>query len=392
MKIKSSGCLLLASMLCWSLPSEAAENGADTSMVAKRASGPFACGKFGPNVTNSPNADLGMIATASFATPGVPVPVTFLEQGSWFLIDDFGSGPLMGCQPATSQLQGELYPRINSYNELGMLKQQIVQVYNVPGGGESPVPLKFLYMDANRYRVTYAEQLCYLSGSGSTLSYRLTFTYSGNQLSQLNVTQDPGCTDYAGTYTFTYGSAAVSNLPTKVDFVDGHGGKQTWKYDYQVASNLLQRVDFGGGNITYVYSGTLLRQTIFTFPVAPPLSLIMNYTPDLQWLSALDARFNWGLAMQYSNGKVVSARQSTGCGPDMCPAAVFTYASKRMSSQATCYLATRQEHVAAGRASAIKGQVYAKGSGRFLGAEGLAHVVPLRELGTAKFYPDRACY
>ncbi|WP_141510288.1 hypothetical protein [Ramlibacter sp. WS9] len=283
--------------------------------------GPFACGKFGANVTNSASADLGMTATAMFATPGYPVPVNFLEQGPWFLLDDFGSGPLMGCQPATSRLGGGAYTLLNSYNASGMLAQQVVKQ-----AGEPPVTLKFRYVPGNPYRVAYAEQLCFLGVAGSPV-YRLTFSYSSatGQLSQLGVSQDAACPDAAGTYTFAYGSTAVPNLPSQVDFVDGQGNKQSWQYGYQVGGGLLQRVDLGAGNnIGYSYGGTLLKQmTLNASGQSTPQ--VMGYTPNLQWAGYRTPPQNWGLTVTYQNGKPTSALQNTGCAPGECPPSLFTY-------------------------------------------------------------------
>ena len=119
----------------------------------------------------------------------------------------------------------------------------------------------------------------------------------------------------------------------------------------------------------------------------------MNYTSDLQWLSAkmAGAPYDWGLFMTYESGKVVSALQNTGCPPGACPPSTFTYTSARILSKAACFAATRQEHVAAGRAFALKGYVYAKGSEKFLGSQELRDVVPLRERSAGKFYFDPAC-
>jgi hypothetical protein len=394
MKKKCLAYLLLASVFCWQALVRAGDNPAQAPAAVKPAAGPFACGLFGPNVTNNPKADLGLIATAMFATPGQANYVGFLEQGPWFLIDSYGSGPLMGCRPTTSQWSTDDSPRLNYYDELGMLRQQIVQVPNQQGG-TSPVTLKFLYRDTDPLRVAYAEQLCFSAGAGSTALYRLQFTYAMNQLRQVTITEDAACPDYAGTHTYAYGSAAVPNLPTKDDFVDSQGSKSTTLFSYQVSNNLLQKVDFGGGNnLTYGYAGTLLQKLNINSPSQTNTSVI-SYQPGLQWLSSLAPSFGWGLTMTYVNGNVVSALQDTGC-PGSCPPSVFAYFShpmpgKTIPDQPSCFVATRQQHVAAGRASAVRGYVYAKGSGEFLGSEDLHHVVPLRERSAGKFYVDPSC-
>ncbi len=383
--------LLFVLAVIWQSPAIADEKS------AKAPFPPFACGMFGANVANNPQADLGRIATAMFATPGEAVPVAFLEQGPWFLLDDYGSGPLMGCRPATSVWGGEdIYPRINAYNDLGMLQLQVATVVNMSNGGMTPVPLRFLYLEANPYLVSNAEQLCFASASGNTAKYYLSFRYANNRLIQLFVTQDASCPDAAGNYTFTYNSATVPNLPTKVDFVDSRGNKQSWQYGYQVANNLLQSVDVGGRNsITYSYNGSLLRQMNLNVP--PPGTsdhLVMNYTAGLQWLGykLAGAPYNWGLTLSYTNGKPVSALQNTGCPPGACSPSVFTYSTApRVYDKKDCFVATRQEHIAAGRAVAIKGYVYAKGSGRLIGLEESSSTVSLRERGAGKFYPDPSC-
>jgi hypothetical protein len=287
---------------------------------------PYACGKFGPNITNSPTADLGAIATAMFATPGYPVPVGFLAQGPWFLLDDFGSGPLMGCQPATSQLGGS-YTLLNSYDGSGMLAQQTVRAPSEQVAGAPEVKLKFRYLAGNPYRVAYAEQLCFLGIAGPS-RYRMTFSYSNGRLRQLAVSQDTGCPGPAGTYTFTYGSSAAPNLPSRVDFVDSQGNKQSWRFGYQVANMLMQTVDLGGGNsIGYSYKDRLLQQVTMSAP-GRSTAQVMGYTPSLQWLGYRTPPQNWGLAVTYKNGKPVSALQNTGCAPGECPPTTFTYTSK----------------------------------------------------------------
>lgn len=345
------------------------------------AAGYFSCGMFGPNITNSTKADLGLIATAMFATPGQPVPVAFLDQGPWFLIDDYGSGPLMGCQPATSTYSYDQQPRLNSYNANGMLTQQVVQ--NM--GGTQPLKFQFFSTDPNR--VTYAEQLC---TAVDTTVYRMSFSYTGNQLTKLTVSADPGCPEYGGTYLYTYGSAAVPGLPTRVDIIDSQGNKSAVLFSYNVSNNLLQQTDFTGGNINYQYSGgTLLRQMTINTP-GTALPMVINYTPTLQWLSSLDPRFKWGLTMTYQNARVVSTLQDTGCPNGECPPSTFTYLPAKPPGSKACVTALRHEHVAAGRAFVHRGVVYARGSGNLIGPEGLRRMDTLRNSG-GKFYVDPLC-
>ena len=389
-------------LLCGALSFHAAQA---ADKLAPVAAGRFDCGKFGPNVTNSAKADLGLIATAMFATPGQANYVGFLEQGPWFLIDSYGSGPLMGCLPTTSQWSTDSAPRTDTYAASGMLRQQIVQVPSRAAGSTpgaaTPVPLTFLYLNTDPYRVTHAEQLCFSAGAGYTSLYHLTFAYINNQLRKLTVTQDADCPDYAGAHTYTYGNPLVPNLPTRDDFVDSHGNASATLFDYQVSGGLLQKVSFGAGNsITYAYSGSLLRQMNINSPFSTDV-MVISYTPSLQWLSALTPGPNWGLTMTYENEKVVSALQDTGCPGGACPPSTFTYAGAHgkdvkarlnvASGKAACFIATRQEHIAADRATEAKGSVYAKGSGKFIGALSLRHVVPLRERSVGNFYVDPSC-
>jgi hypothetical protein len=209
------------------------------------------------------------------------------------------------------------------------------------------------------------------------------------------VTEDPGCSDYAGTYSYTYRNIAAPNLPTKVAFVDGNGTKQTTTFDYRVDQGRLQEVGFGGGaSLTYGYGGTLLTQININSP-GQTVPLAMSYTNDLQWLSSLDADHHWGLTMSYQDGRVVKALQDTGC-PDLCQPSIFTYlsattAEKKPADDHNCFVASRQEHVAAGRATAINGNVYAKGSDAFIGADSLRGMMPLREGTKGIFYFDWSC-
>jgi hypothetical protein len=286
------------------------------------------------NALNSPQADLGRAATALLATPGVAIPANFLQQGPWFLIDSYGGGPLMGCKPATSQSPADVYPRINTYDNFGMLRQQLTSVLDMATGKVTPVPLVFLFQEPDPYLVSHAEQPCYAGSTGSTSKYYYAFRYANGHLNQIVVAQDADCVDYAGTYTYAYRSAAVPNLPTNVEFVDSRGRKQSWQFTYHVAGGVLQSVDAGGGvTINYEYgggSGTLLRQMTVNAPPQPSEAWVMNYTSGLQWLGyALQgAPLPWGLTITYdANNRPITALQNTGCGPDECQPATFTYAN-----------------------------------------------------------------
>jgi hypothetical protein len=363
--------------------------------AAPRADGGFACGLFGPNLTTNPSAHLGTIATAMFTTPGESVPVAFLQQGPWFLLDSYGSGPLMGCGPATSQWNTDIAPRLNSFNGDGLLQSQTVLVSDGQSG-QTPVVLKFQYLAANPRLVASAEQLCFGAVAGSTAKYHMAFDYDrSQQLARLSVTADPGCSDYAGTYSYIYGNSQVPNLPTKVEFVDGNGTGQTTTFDYRVDQGMLREVRFGGGaSLSYGYGGTLLTQININSP-GQTVPLAISYSRDLQWLSALDADHHWGLTMTYQDGKVVKALQDTGC-PGVCQPSIFTYlgamtAEKETLADHACFVASRQEHIAAGHATAQNGNVYAKGSGAFIGADSLGGTIPLREGSKGIFYFDWSC-
>jgi hypothetical protein len=97
----------------------------------------------------------------------------------------------------------------------------------------------------------------------------------------------------------------------------------------------------------------------------------------------------------YQGGKVVKALQDTGC-PSVCQPSIISYLSaktseKETSGDHTCFVASRQEHIAAGCATAQNGNVYAKGSFAFIGADGLRGTIALREGTKGIFYFDWSC-
>lgn len=346
----------------------------------------FSCGMFGPAVTNSIYANLGSIATAMFATSGESMPADFLDQGPWFLIDSYGSGALMGCQPSTSTLSTENAPRQNTYNQYGMLVQQIAQ-RNTGDGTTTPATLRYSYLPGNPYLISYAEQFC-ISSVGTQLN-RITFLYNGNQLAQIKVAADSGCPNGGATYTYSYGSSVAPGLPSKVVIVNDQEQTATELFNYTASNNLLQAAYFAGGQITYGYSGTQLTRMNLVAGSTTPLNI--GYTATQQWSGATDPRHGWGLTISYSNNVVSSTLQNTGC-PGVCQPSTFQYGVKSQGSEAgACAVSQRQQHVADGRAYVRNGQVYAQGSNQLLGPVALQRVDRLRQRAPGQYYLDRSC-
>lgn len=362
-----------------------AETSRTVSPVAPAA---FSCGLFGPAVTNSVYANLGAIATAMFATSGDPMPADFLDQGPWFLIDSYGSGALMGCQPSASKLGAESVARQNTYNQYGMLVQQIAQ-RNTGNGTTTPVTLRYSYLPGNSYLISYAEQFCFTS-VGTQLN-RITFFYNGNQLAQIKVAADSGCPNGASTYTYSYGSPVVPGLPSKVVIVNDQKQTATELFNYTASNSLLQAAYFASGKITYGYSGTQLTRMNLVGTTTTPLNI--GYTTSQQWSGANDPRFGWGLTINYSNNVVSSTLQNTGCEPGFCPPSTFQYGEKIQATEAgNCAVTQRGKHIAEGRAYVKNGQAYAQGSHQLMGPVALQRVDRLRQRAPGLYYVDQSCY
>ncbi len=345
----------------------------------------FSCGRFGPATTNSVSGDLGAIATAMFTTPGVNMPADFLEQGPWFLIDSYGSGPLMGCDPTASNLN-EPSPRQNIYNQYGMLAQQ--KTLRSTGSTSTPATLNFKYLSTNPYLVSYAEQFCFTSVD--TLLNRMTFQYTGNKLTRIIVVADSGCPNGGATYTYSYGSPVAPNLPSKVVIVNDQQQTATQLFTYVAAGGVLQTAYFAGGKITYSYTNGLMSQmNLVSSSSTTPLAI--GYNPSLQWTNATDPRYHWGLTMTYQNGLVTKTLQDTGC-PGFCQPSTFTYVVTPLATtEGACHVGSRQQHLAAGRIYAKDDQAFAKGSHQVLGPASLHRVDRLRERGPEQFYLDPSC-
>lgn len=353
--------------------------------VAATPQAGYACGRFGPAVTNNVKGDLAAIATAMFASPGDPFPADFLEQGPWFLMDSYGTGALQGCRPTTSNLN-EPAARQNTYNELGMLVQQKTE--RSKGSGMVPATLNFKYLATNPYLLSYAEQFCF--GAVDTLLNRISFEYMGNRLTKITIAADSGCPNGGATYSYSYGSPVAPNLPSKVTIVNDQHQTATQLFNYVAQSGLLTATSFPGGKIVYGYNaGLLTDMTITAGSSQQPLSI--GYTTTQQWASAIDPRYHWGLTISYQNNVIGSTLQDTGC-PGFCQPSTFTYAAKPLAANAgACHVGSRKQHLEAGRAFAKDGQAFAKGSEKLLGPVDLQRVDRLRERGTGQFYPDPSC-
>lgn len=276
---------------------------------------PFSCGKYGPNMTLSATADLAVTATSQFGTPGVAMSADFVEQGGWFLLDNFGAGALMGCQPTQSFLSGEGTSRDNTYDENGMLTQQVTT-----RDGGTPATLTMRYDPENPFRIVYAEHFCF--GLINTTINRFDFTYTDNKLTKIEITPDSGC-PLSGplTVTYLYESATAPNMPSQETITESDGDSSTYTYTYNVESGQLQSIatDFAG-TFVYRYTDNLLSDILW-----PSGHLNVNYRGDTQWESMLNGNFGWGLTIDYNGDNTVeSTLQNTGC-PSTCTASTYRY-------------------------------------------------------------------
>lgn len=268
------------------------------------ASSPYSCGKYGPNVAISPSADLKLTATAQFGTPGVAMSATFVEQGGWFLLDDFGAGTLMGCQPTQSYLMGERDARNNTYDENGMLIQQ-----TTTRDSGTPATLTIQYDPENPFRVVYAEQFCY--GLVDTKLNRFTFTYTEDKLTQILIEPDADC-PLSGpvTVTYSYNSTTAPNLPSEEVIVEDDGDTATNTYTYNVTAGQLKSIETSmAGTFVYTYTDDLMTGMLWPHGIRT-----ISYRGDTQWKSMIDERFGWGLTVDYNGDNTVeSTLQNTGC-------------------------------------------------------------------------------
>lgn len=275
---------------------------------------PFSCGKYGPNLTLSPNADLAVTATSQFGTPGVAMTANFVTQGGWFLLDSFGAGALMGCQPTQSYLANEGAARNNTYDTNGMLTQQVTT-----RDGGTPATLYMRYDTANPFRIVYAEHFCY--GLVNTIINRFYFYYTDNKLTRMQIVPDSDCPiDGPVTVTYTYGSAEVPNMPTQEVIVEQDGDTATNTFTYNVSAGQLQSIATNfAGTFIYSYTDNLLSEIRW-----PSGDLSVRYRGETQWKSMRAGQFGWGLTIDYNDDNTVeSTLQNTGC--PSCSPSTYSY-------------------------------------------------------------------
>lgn len=278
------------------------------------AAPPFTCGQYGPSKSINPSSELALTATALIASPGQPnLPDTFLQAG-WFLIDSFGTGSLMGCQPVTSVIQG--YSQQNVYGTQGLLGAITAQRF-----GSNPVTLRFEYDQSRPYRLQTAENFCMSIGAQKV---RYSFSYSGERLSAMQQTPDSGCPSTTpSTVNFVYADAQVPGLPTLMTVTQSGQTVRTVRYAYALSGGVIQQVEVApsDGNalsITLTHQGGLVTAMRW-----PGVNNAIGYHNVNQWASMIDPQHNWGLTISYVGDRVSATVQNTGCPG--CPSSTFAY-------------------------------------------------------------------
>jgi len=278
------------------------------------AATPFACGQYGPSKTISPSSDLGLTTTAMIASPAQPNLPDAFQQAAWFLIDSFGAGALMGCQPTTSVIQG--WSQQNVYDARGLVSSITAQ-----RSGSDPATLRFEYDPRRPYRLTTAENFCMSIGDQKV---RYTFSYSGARLHAMQQMPDNGCpSSTPATVSFGYADARVPGLPTLMTVTQSGKTVRTVRYAYTVASGAVQRIrvspsDGSAFTMLLTHAGGLVTGLSWA-----GIDNSVGYRNGDQWASMLNPKFNWGLTISYDGDRVSGTLQNTGC-PE-CPANTFGY-------------------------------------------------------------------
>lgn len=288
--------------------------------AASAAGVQFSCGRYDVSVAASPGASLATTATAMFSSPGTPMPVSFLvDTGPWWLIDSYGTGPLMGCLPSVSDMGGSAGTWSNSYRD-GKLTSQ-----SAPAS-DGPVVLNYTY-DGNN-RVLTSESVCY-SGAISQQKLRTTWRYKGDKLVSAHVEGPDACPSgpYPIDIEYAYGSRAAPGLPSGVKI--RQAGKTTEaRFSYiakgGVITEVLSTSPGGAFTIQYQHKGKSVSQ--YTMGDAHNKTVLQQaYRGNGQWQSSLQRPPGWGLSMTYdSANRVLTAGNNTGC-PDSCLPVKFVY-------------------------------------------------------------------
>jgi hypothetical protein len=288
---------------------------AAASTIPAHAETPFLCGEFGPGNTLGTSADLGITATSMIASPGNgSLPSNFTQPG-WFLVDVYGAGPVMGCQPTTSTIQG--WAQKNSYFPDGTLKDIIATRFQSP-----PTKLSFTYQPGLPYRLQMAENFC-MSVGGQKVRY--TFAYKNGRLVTMQQALDSTCPSPAPvSVTFEYGDKNVPGLPTLVTVLAKGSAPQVSSYAYTVSGGLITSVKVSSpGSPSYVVQPSYTGGRITALDLAGT-HYDITYRNGAQWKSMIDGSHDWGLTISYENNLVSQTLQNTGCG-GQCPPNTFGY-------------------------------------------------------------------
>ncbi len=269
-----------------------------------QAASPLSCGQYSPSAAINPSSNLALTATAMLASPGAPYLPGQIVDAAWFLMDQQGTGALMGCAPKRSVIQG--WSQQNFYNSNNTLKSISAQRF----GSDETVPLSFAYQSDSSYYLTAAENFC-MSINADKVRYDM--SYSKGKLTGMVQTPDSGCPSTAViSVAFDYASAEVPGLPTTMTVSQAGKADEISTYDYKVDDGLIQSVAVksAGQAFTIAYSYSDAQISGMTYAGA---SFTLAYQDGSQWKNMIDPRYRWGLTIDYlTSGKIESTLQNTG--------------------------------------------------------------------------------
>ncbi len=269
-----------------------------------QAASAFQCGQYSPSAAINPSSDLALTATAMLASPGAPYLPGQIVDAAWFLMDQQGTGALMGCAPKRSVIQG--WSQQNFYHSNNTLKSISAERF----GSDTPVDINFTYQSDSAYRLSTAENFC-MSINADKVRYEM--SYSKGKLTGMVQTPDSGCPSTAViSVAFDYASAEVPGLPTTMTVSQAGKADEVSTYDYKVDDGLIQSVAVksAGQTFTIDYSYSDAQISGMTYAGA---SFTLAYQDGNQWKNMIDPRYRWGLTIDYlTSGKVESTLQNTG--------------------------------------------------------------------------------